>query len=269
MRNASQQTENATAYDRRDLTGPFDIVGDVHGCYTELVELLTELGYVIRGEGDLLTVTPPEGRTLIFVGDLVDRGPDTPSVLRLAMAMTAAGTAFVVTGNHDDKLMRALMGRNVQITHGLEISLAQLKADTPAFRARVLAFLQNLVTYYVFDGGRLVVAHAGLRERMIGRPPEAVRHFTLYGATTGKLDANGLPVRLNWMKDYHGDALVVYGHTPVAEPVRINNTLNIDTGCVFGGALTVLRYPEMTFVSVQAHEIYREANRPLLHLEDF
>lgn len=265
----STKHADISAYDRRDRTGPFDIVGDVHGCYTELVELLTALGYTITGEGDSLAVTPPEGRTLVFVGDLVDRGPDTPAVLRLAMSMTTAGTAFVVPGNHDDKLMRALMGRNVQITHGLEVSLAQLKGETPAFRAAVLAFLQSLVAYYVFDGGRLVVAHAGLKERMIGRPSESVRHFTLYGATNGKTDANGLPVRLNWMADYRGDALIVYGHTPVAEPVRINNTLNIDTGCVFGGALTAMRYPEMTFVSVQAHEIYREANRPLLRLEDF
>jgi len=255
--------------DRRDLHGPFDIIGDVHGCFDELVELLEKLGYRVDETPTGYDVTPPPGRLLVFVGDLVDRGPRTPDVLRLAMGMSAAGTALVVPGNHDDKLMRALMGRKVQVTHGLEVSLEQLSHESPAFREAVAAYLKSLVSHYVLDDGRLVIAHAGIRESMVGRWPQAARDFTLYGETSGQLDAFGLPVRLNWMAKYHGQGLIVYGHTPVAEPVRINNTLNIDTGCVFGGALTALRYPEMRLVSVPARVVYSPTNRPFLKMEDF
>ena len=255
--------------DRRDLHGPFDIVGDVHGCFDELLELLAKLGYRVAETASGFDVTPPPGRTLVFVGDLVDRGPRVPDVLRLAMGMSAAGTALVVPGNHDDKLMRALMGRKVQVTHGLEVSLEQLAQESPAFRETVCAYVQNLVSHYVLDDGRLVIAHAGIRESMIGRWPQAARDFTLYGETSGQMDEFGLPVRLNWMAKYHGQALIVYGHTPVAEPVQINHTLNLDTGCVFGGALTALRYPEMTLVSVSARAVYSQTNRPFMRVEDF
>ena len=255
--------------DRRDLHGPFDIIGDVHGCFDELAELLGKLGYRVDETPEGYEVTPPPARTLVFVGDLVDRGPRVPDVLRLAMGMSAAGMALVVPGNHDDKLMRALMGRKVQVTHGLEVSLEQLAQESPAFRDAVTAYLRSLVSHYVLDDGRLVIAHAGIRESMMGRWPEAVRDFTLYGETSGQMDEFGLPVRLNWMAKYHGQALIVYGHTPVAEPVRINNTINLDTGCVFGGALTALRYPEMTLVSVPAQAVYSPTNRPFMRMEDF
>ncbi|MER6669731.1 AAA family ATPase, partial [Amycolatopsis japonica] len=140
--------------DRRDLTGPFDVIGDVHGCREELDELLTELGYV---DG-----VHPEGRTAVFVGDLVDRGPDTPGVLRRVMAMAEAGSALVVCGNHEQKLVRALNGRNVKTTHGLAESLEQLSAQDEDFRAKAHAFCEGLIAHYVLDGGALVVAHAGL-----------------------------------------------------------------------------------------------------------
>lgn len=255
--------------DRRDLRGPFDIVGDVHGCFDELLDLLALLGYHVQQRDHGFEVTAPPGRTLVFVGDLVDRGPNTPDALRLAMSAVASGGAFAVPGNHDDKLMRALMGRNVQTTHGLDVSLAQLAREPQAFRDRVRAFIDGLPSHYVFDGGRLIVAHAGIRESMIGRWPQAARDFTLYGETNNQTDAYGLPVRLNWMAKYHGAGLIVYGHTPVLEPVRINNTLNIDTGCVFGGKLTALRYPEMALVSVPARMTYATSNRPLLTVADF
>jgi protein phosphatase len=255
--------------DRRDLAGPFDIVGDIHGCFDELAALMDKLGYSVAETPDGFDVTPPPGRTLVFVGDLVDRGPRVPDVLRLAMGMSAAGTALVVPGNHDDKLMRALMGRKVQVTPGVAVSLDQLSRETPAFREAVVSYLHGLVSHYLLDEGRLAVAHAGIREYMLGRWPQAARSFTLYGETSGEMDAFGLPVRLNWMAKYAGAALVVYGHTPVAEPVRIGNTLNIDTGCVFGGALTAFRYPEMTFESVSAREVYSRSNRPFMRAEDF
>jgi protein phosphatase len=240
--------------------GPFDIIGDVHGCYDELVALLDRLDYQVDGEKAI----PPEGRKAIFLGDLVDRGPKIVPVLKLVMRMVAAGTALCVPGNHDDKLMRALKGRKVQIAHGLQQSLDQLASETPEFRQQVVEFIDSLVSHYVLDDGRLVVAHAGMKAEMQGRAAKAVREFALYGETTGETDEFGLPIRYNWAAEYRGDAVVVYGHTPVPEPEWLNRTINIDTGCVFGGALTALRYPERELVSVPALQTYAEPKRPFL-----
>lgn len=245
--------------DRRDLTGPFDIVGDVHGCHAELVELLTRLGYTVRADG----AEHPDGRTAVFVGDLVDRGPDTPAVLRLVMGMVAAGTALCVAGNHEDKLLRRLRGRNVRVSHGLAETLDQLDAAPKDLVDAVEPFLSGLISHYVLDGGRLVVAHAGCKEAYQGRASGRVRAFCLYGDTTGETDEYGLPVRYPWARDYRGGAMVVYGHTPVERTEWINNTLCVDTGCVFGGALTALRYPERQVVSVPAQREYYAPVRPL------
>lgn len=243
--------------------GPFDIIGDVHGCYDELIMLLGELGYQINGD----QVTPPSGRKAVFLGDLVDRGPKIPQVLRLVMGMVTTGTALCVPGNHDIKLMRALRGKNVQIKHGLADSLAQLENEPTEFKEQVTQFIDTLVSHYLLDDGRLVVAHAGMKESMAGRGSGAVREFALYGETTGETDDFGLPVRYNWAAEYRGMATVVYGHTPVPEPEWLNRTINIDTGCVFGGALTALRYPENELVSVAALHTYSEPARPFLELE--
>ena len=247
--------------DRSADHGPFDIVGDVHGCYDELVLLLGKLGYEVADEGSV--PTHPEGRKAVFLGDLVDRGPNVPGVLRVAMGMVEAGSALCVPGNHEKKLVRALRGRDVQVTHGLAESLDQLEGEPAEFREQALEFLDGLVSHAVLDDGRLVVAHAGMREEMQGRASAAVRAFALYGETTGETDEMGLPVRYPWALEYRGTASVVYGHTPVSEPEWVNNTINIDTGCVFGGALTALRYPEKELVSVPAGRTYYEPIRPL------
>ncbi|MBB5630413.1 polynucleotide kinase-phosphatase [Sphaerisporangium krabiense] len=251
--------------DRRELTGPFDIVGDVHGCRAELETLLTTLGWELRRDaaGRPVGASHPEGRTALFVGDLVDRGPDTPGVLRLVMGMVAAGTALCVSGNHEQKLTRALGGRKVSITHGLEVSLEQLAAEPEEFRREAIAFMDGLISHYQLDGGRLVIAHAGLKEAYHGRASGRVRSFALYGDTTGETDEYGLPVRYPWATDYRGRAMVVYGHTPVPEPEWVNNTLCVDTGCVFGGRLTALRYPSREVVSVPAERVWYEPTRPL------
>jgi protein phosphatase len=250
--------------DRKSDHGPFDIIGDVHGCATELEALLALLGYE-RDAGEVWR--HPAGRKVVFLGDLVDRGPRVPDVLRIAMAMVEAGTALAVPGNHDIKLLKKLRGRDVQISHGLAESLAQLEAETPEFRDRVAPFLDDLVSHYLLDGGRLVVAHAGMKEEMQGRGSGRVRDFALYGETTGETDEFGLPIRYNWAAEYRGSATVVYGHTPVPEPEWLNQTINIDTGCVFGGRLTALRWPERELVSVAAHATYAEPVRPFLRVE--
>ena len=246
---------------RRNDHGPFDIIGDVHGCAAELETLLALLGYA---PDDARVWRHPGGRRVIFLGDLVDRGPRVPEVLRTAMAMVDAGVALAVPGNHDIKLVKKLRGRDVQITHGLAETLQQLENETPEFRERVAGFLDDLVSHYVLDGGQLVVAHAGMKAEMQGRGSGAVRDFALYGETTGETDEFGLPIRYNWAAEYRGQAHVVYGHTPVPEPEWLNRTINIDTGCVFGGRLTALRWPERELVSVAAQSTYAEPARPFL-----
>lgn len=248
---------------RRTEHGPFDIIGDVHGCFDELQELLATLGYSVEQNGDSWNVKTPEGRKAIFLGDLVDRGPKIPDVLKLVMGMIEAGTALCVPGNHDMKLLQKLRGKDVKIAHGLADSIAQLEAEPAEFKAKVPDFLDGLISHYVLDDGKLVVAHAGMKEEMQGRGSGAIRSFALFGETTGETDEFGLPVRYNWAADYRGKASVVYGHTPVAEPQWLNRTVNIDTGCVFGGKLTALRYPEKEFVSVLAHRTYYEPAKPL------
>ncbi|MYF93537.1 MAG: polynucleotide kinase-phosphatase [Gemmatimonadetes bacterium] len=245
--------------DRREEGGPFDIIGDVHGCCAELEALLDQLGYRIAGE----KVEPPPGRKAVFVGDLVDRGPNAPGVLALVMRMVESGSALCVPGNHDARLVRALQGRKVQRTPGLAETLTQLDDETAEFKKKIETFLGGLVSHYVLDGGALVVAHAGMKEEMAGRASGAVRAFALYGDVTGEEDEFGLPVRRDWAAEYRGRARVVYGHTPVAQPEWVNNAINIDTGCVFGGALTALRYPELELVSIPAKAQYSEPVRPL------
>ncbi|CAI8045107.1 Bis(5'-nucleosyl)-tetraphosphatase PrpE [asymmetrical] [Geodia barretti] len=256
--------------------GPFDIIGDVHGCYDELAILLERLGYQLEtpegADGETgFSATHPEGRKAVFVGDLVDRGPGVAKVLKLVMDMEAQGSALCVAGNHESKLSRKLRGRNVQVSHGLAESLAQLELESPAFRQRVDQFLDGLISHYVLDDGGLVVAHAGMKTEYQGRASARVRDFCLYGETTGETDEFGLPVRSNWAADYRGRAMVVYGHTPVVEPAWLNGTINVDTGCVFGGKLTALRYPEKELVSVPAARVYYEPAKPLVEaarLED-
>lgn len=254
--------------------GPFDIIGDVHGCCDELEKLLGELGYVANESNGVTnpfwqfpTYTHPEGRKAVFLGDLVDRGSRVLDTLKLVHNMMAAGSALCILGNHENKLMRKLNGKKVKVNHGLENTLAEIEAipveQHQAATNEIQTFLRSLISHYVLDEGRLVVAHAGLREELQGRGSAYVRNFALYGETTGEIDSFGLPVRYEWAKEYRGNSLVVYGHVPVVEAQWLNNTVDIDTGCVFGGKLTALRYPERELVSVEAARVYCEPIKPL------
>lgn len=248
--------------DKKEETGPFDVIGDVHGCFDELCELLTNMGYAVDAEN--FSAVHPEGRRAVFLGDLCDRGPHNVKVLRLVMNMVGGGNARCVVGNHDFKLLRHLKGAKVAPTHGLDATLAELDAESPEFREEVRRFLDSLLSHYVFDGRRLVVAHAGLKEKLQGRSSARVRAFCMFGETTGETDEYGLPVRLKWAEEYRGKAFVVYGHTPTPEVQQLNNTVCIDTGCVFGGALTGWRWPEREAVRVPARREHYAPARPLV-----
>jgi polynucleotide kinase-phosphatase len=254
---------------KKEEHGPFDIIGDIHGCFDELSELLIKLGYRIQqNEEGHFSIDHSEGRKVIFLGDLTDRGPKSPLVLRLVMDMVKSGKALCIMGNHDDKLNKYLSGKNVPLTHGLDRTVAQFDSTTKEFQKEVKEFLYGLIAHYVLDNGNLVVAHAGLPEEMHGRAAAGVRNFCLFGETTGEIDEFGLPVRYDWAKKYKGKATVVYGHTPIPKTEWINNTINIDTGCVFGGGLTSLRYPERVLVTVESKMVYSEPIRPILNLKE-
>lgn len=254
----------------KNLHGPFDIIGDIHGCFDELTILLKKLGYeVSKVENDAdnfgFNVIHPQGRMVVFLGDLVDRGPNSMGVLKLVMSMVKSGIALCVPGNHDIKLLRKLRGKNVQIKHGLELTLEELERESEEFIAKVREFISGLVSHYVLDDGKIVVAHAGMKESLQGRGSSKVKDFALYGETTGETDEFGLPIRYNWASEYRGKPIVVYGHTPMDATEWINRTINIDTGCVFGGKLTALRYPEKELVDVSAMQTYYEPIKPLKH----
>lgn len=244
--------------------GPFDIIGDIHGCFEELKQLLEKMGYSIDENADgRFTTQVPGDRKVVFVGDLIDRGPENVKVLKLTMDMVKQGHAICVPGNHENKLLRWLNGRNVKLNYGLEVTTAEIDKETDEFKQELATFIHGLISHFVFDDGQLVVAHAGMKEAYQGRGSGKVRSFAMYGETSGETDEYGLPVRYNWAQDYRGKALVVYGHTPVPKAEFFNNTICIDTGCVFGGQLTALRYPERELVSVDALKTYYESVKPI------
>ncbi len=261
--NAATIVRHPLSVNKRHERGPFDVIGDVHGCLPELLALLEKLGYTVRKCHGGYDVGHLAGRKPVFVGDLCDRGPDTPGVFRVVMGLVNRGAAHCVLGNHDDKLLRWLKGNDVKLSHGLAQSAEQLGQESPQYRDRVRQFIAHLPSHLVLDGGKLVVAHAGLTADLHGRMSGRVRSFALFGDTTGESDEFGLPVRRNWAANYHGHATVVYGHTPTPVAEWVNRCICIDTGCVFGGRLTALRYPELELVSVPAERQYAEPKRPL------
>lgn len=254
---------------KKEQQGPFDIIGDVHGCCDELEALLLKLGYTQEKK---LLYRPPPGRKAFFVGDLIDRGPRNLDALTVAMNMVQADYAMMVPGNHEAKFVHYLEGKKVQVKHGLEKTVAEFEAllrehsesEQESLKQGLITFLEGLVSHCVLDQGKLVVAHAGMLAKYQGRDSGTVRAFALYGETTGEIDSFGLPVRLDWAAEYRAQALVVYGHVPVPEAEFVHNTIDIDTGCVFGGKLTALRYPELVLVQEIAQKTYYAPIKPLV-----
>lgn len=247
--------------DMRALRGPFDIIGDVHGCYIELCELLEKLGCSVDAEN--FRARPPDGRTVIFLGDLADRGPESVKVLKLAMNMAGGGDALCLPGNHERKLLRYLEGLPIRIGKGIKKTIAQLETETPEFIARLKNFLASQTSHFVLDGGRLVCSHAGLPEKLHGLTSPIVNNFCLFGSPAGESDNNALAANEELVRSYRGKALMVYGHFPKLNVTFKNNTIDLDNACVFGGSLASLRYPEIEIVKVKARQVYTPTSKPI------
>ncbi|HOV79073.1 MAG TPA: AAA family ATPase [Bacillota bacterium] len=142
--------------------------------------------------------------------------------------------------------------------------LSEENLNDPAFKIEILNHVVSLPGPFDIIGdihgccGELETLHGGIKEEMIGKVNGRVRNFCLFGDATGEVTDEGLPVQRDWAGEYRGNALIVYGHTPVPEAKFINNTINIDQGCVMGGKLTALRYPEREIVQVPALAAYYE-----------
>lgn len=228
-------------------TPAYDVIGDVHGCHEELLELLQRLGYSRTSGASGGRYVPPPGRTAVFLGDLIDRGPRIPEVVDTVLSLVAEGAALCVLGNHEHQFLQHLAG-DFPCAWGLEETMAQLAAR-PELRERLREFARGLPHQLALDDGRLVVVHAGSPEGLQGVDSPEARQFALYGNPTSTR-------RLDWAPDYRGAARVVYGHTPTDAPAWVNRTICIDTGCVYGGALTALRYPELELVAVPARRVW-------------
>lgn len=243
----------------RDIGAGIDIIGDIHGCFDELIALLTELGYTENEAGLFLH---PDGRTFVSIGDVMSRGPKSLETLQFFLTHTEQGLAGMIDSNHGWKIARWLDGRRVTLSHGDEKTAAEFEAyeaqhgaeKAQELKAAVKDMLLNAPSHYVFAKNgvpTLVCTHAGIRDEFIGKQSAVISDFCRYGDTAG-FDADNKPIRNDWTVGHNTSLLIVWGHDPRPHPLIINNTINIDQGAVFGGALTAYRYPEGEFVSVDA-----------------
>ena len=223
----------------------YDIIGDVHGCSDALRRLCETLGYDENYYHE-------DGRRLIFLGDLIDRGPDSIGVLNLVSRLVTRGRALLTLGNHDDALMRWLKGEHFDTSKGgLAQTIAQIETrpEKKTLKKAILTLYQRAPLYLVLDGGALIIAHAGIEEEMIGKSDPETRRFVLNGEAVGK-SSEGKTLRRDWALNYRGSAFIAYGHTPQEKALFRGNSVNLDTGAYRGGMLTGFRWPERALVSV-------------------
>jgi protein phosphatase len=228
-----------------------DVVGDIHGCFDELIGLLDKLGYEVDRKGGKIKNTPME-RRLVFVGDFTDRGPEPVKVLRLVMDAVSKGMAYSVRGNHEEKLLRKLI-KNTPAKEEVMATIEAVKAEGADFLKEVIDFMDGL-PYIILCGDDILIAHAGLKEEFQDLDTDnhkklgKIKALAIYGDITGRQLEDGKPERLDWAAHYRGRMAVIYGHSIVDSVRWINNTVNIDTGCFETGLLTAVRMPEREIV---------------------
>ncbi|MDQ0269625.1 polynucleotide kinase-phosphatase [Cytobacillus purgationiresistens] len=254
-------------------TGPgIDIIGDVHGCFAELMLLLEKLGYEKNDEGFYVH---PFGRKFLSLGDIMSRGPSSLKTIQFFIKHVQNGFAYMIDSNHGWKIARWLDGRDVSLKHGDEKTaeeinrwLAELdEIHRESEKTKMREFLLNVPSHYiVIKNGIpvLVCTHAGIKDEFIGKQSKVISDFCRFGDTDG-FDENNQPIRKDWFTHHRNGQLIVWGHDPKPQPLLVNNTINIDQGVVFGGKLTAYRFPEKTFTSIHALEDYAgEDQNPLI-----
>ena len=240
----------------------FDIIGDVHGCYDELLALLAPLNWALDENGVFRNTVNPE-RTLVFCGDLGDRGPNSLGVFTAVRKSIEAGTAKCVRGNHENKAGKYFVKKNTKLRGGLETTVKEIEAagwsedEQTAFGQWCLS-LPAWIKLELPDGSPLVVVHACLPFNLEDPKSEGK---AIYGIPTG-YDANGFPTRLDWAQKYRGKATVVHGHDVIGlEPRLLNKVWNLDTGGVFGGRLTCLQLPEEKIHQIDCQKYWEKGGK--------
>lgn len=225
----------------------YDIIGDLHGHLSLLRKLCCAMGYPHP-------LQPPEGRRLVFVGDLATRGPENLQALLAVRDAVREGRALSVLGNHDDALLRWLRAGEAAFKPKLSDLADEIRGrpDSKRIRQELISFLEMLPLILRLDQDRLVVVHAGIEERMLDRPLTGQdRRFVLNGDAIGK-SPEGKTLRRDWAAGYRGRPFVAYGHTPEEQPVIRFNTVNVDTGAYRTGRLSAFRWPEQEIFTVSA-----------------
>ncbi len=229
----------------------YAVIGDVHGCYYELKELITNLQS--KYGKDIL---------IISVGDNVDRGDYNLKTLDLCIELFNEGKFIEVQSNHMDKFVRWLKGSNVKISYGMQKTVDEFlnlpKTIQEQYRKKIIEYYSS-APLYVIVNKETVIAHAGIKDDMIGKTGKKVKSFVLYGQTTGRYTPEGFPERLDWTKERKLKAnspKIVYGHVVFQKPYINNKCYGIDTGCVFGNKLTAYIPQIDTFEFVKAKKTY-------------
>ena len=215
------------------MAGRRIVVGDIHGCYDELMELLEKVDI---GDDD----------RIFSVGDLITKGPKSKEVMDLFMADERFST---VIGNHDLALRRKWNGEEVDLKPAQKETHKELKGDKDAY----VSFFNK--SPFTIDLDTHLVVHAGLRPNV-----------EIYSQTTGDMTLirtlgsdresdEGTP----WYHVYHGDKIVLFGHWPAPEPRRGPKAIGLDTGCVYGYNLTGYIIEADEFVTVKAKKAYDES----------
>ena len=215
------------------MSGRTIVVGDIHGCYDELTELLDKAAF-------------SENDRVVAVGDLITKGPKNREVLELFMTDHRFST---VIGNHDLTLRRRWNGEDIELKPAQKETHKELKSEKEAYTT----FLNRLP--FTIDLDTHLVVHAGLRPNV-----------ELYSQTTGDMtrirtlgadreSEDGTP----WYHVYYGEKIVLFGHWPAPEPRRGKKAIGLDTGCVYGYDLTAYIIESDEFVSVRAQRAYDES----------
>lgn len=242
-----------------------DIIGDIHACYEEFIELIEKLGYK-KNKDDLYL--HPQGRKILSLGDIMSRGPESLKTMMFFLNHIENGQAYMTDSNHGWKIARWLDGRKVQLKHGdekveeefikYEIQFGVVK--TNELKQKIKELLMKAPSHYILmENGvdTVVCTHAGIKDEYIGKETPKIKNFCRYGDVEG-MDETGKPIRKDWFSHHNNKLLIIWGHDPKPEPFVFNNTINIDQGVVFGGKLTAFRYPEREFIFLDATKDYSD-----------